>query len=69
MLLKPCPCGKTPTSFTLNGTHGNKYSIATPSCCDEWMFEFLSRYVDLDSKEWQQLAAEAWNALPRGEKE
>jgi len=63
--LKPCPCGKTPTTIDLNGWYPmQKWTVAMPDCCNEWMFEFRSGYSK-DQFEVEQWAKEAWNEMPR----
>ncbi len=65
-IIKPCPCGKTPTKLSLsyNG-QGTKYAEASGSCCGEWMIEFRTGYHSLNSKECIELAIIAWNKTPR----
>lgn len=64
--IKRCFCGSTPINFDcIENGQGSKYATAIPSCCGEWLIEFKTNYKDLDSKECQKLAVEAWNNTPR----
>ena len=65
-LIKPCPCGKIPTSFYMS-TPGEKYSNLQPDCCGEWEFEMRIGYAKNYTDEVHTWAIEAWNRLPRGE--
>ena len=63
--LKPCPCGKTPTSICLSGWEPRqKWVNAFTGCCGEWMFEFRANYEGEEHKV-QLMADAAWNELPR----
>jgi hypothetical protein len=62
--LKPCPCGKTPSSLLLID-NGAKWAYATGDCCNEWHIEFRTMYNNLESDECMALAFYAWNSARR----
>ena len=64
--IAPCPCGKTPTEIKVYLlTQGDKWGIAVPNCCGEWMIEFRADYIQPEEAECQERALAAWNAAPR----
>lgn len=64
--LKPCPCGKIPTSLSIvDSGQGTKWGNAFGSCCNEWSIEFRTYYNDINTDECMQLAVEAWNETTR----
>lgn len=65
-MLKPCPCGKTPTALHLTD-NGCKWTYASGNCCNMWDTEFRTQYAKLDSDECMVHAIEAWNAAPRAD--
>jgi len=64
--LKPCPCGKTPTS--LQTYTGYPWGTCAGDCYGDWFFEF--RTINVSSKDpgkdCMEAAIEAWNDAPRG---
>lgn len=62
--LKPCPCGKTPTSIHYQGDTRQKWTEGYAGCCGEWLFEFKTNY-ETNKAKIDKMAVEAWNALPR----
>ncbi len=69
LVIKPCPCGKTPTKLYCidNGQGSNKtmWAQASGDCCGEWSVEFRTGYFDLSSEECQRYAIDSWNEAPR----
>lgn len=65
-VLTACPCGKVPTEIGIqDANQGGKWAYVVPNCCGEWMIEFRTNFLDLDSDACESLAIEAWNAAPR----
>lgn len=65
--LKRCPCGKTPDKlFIQDAGQGGKWAYVGGDCCDSWEIEFRTSYYDIDSKDCEDIALEAWNSAPRG---
>ena len=66
LVIKPCPCGKTPEKLYIHDTgQGGKWANANGDCCGEWEIEFRTDYLDYGSDECMALAIAAWNAAPR----
>ena len=64
--IKPCPCGAIPKELLLyDANQGSKYAFVQGDCCGEWMIEFRSNYLDLESDECKELALLAWNGSSR----
>lgn len=64
MKLKRCPCGQLPERLSVVDATSSKWAYATPSCCNEWLFEFRTQY-ERDPNKISELAEQAWNAMPR----
>lgn len=65
--IKPCPCGKVPTSVMLMGNQDKTgwYDVV-PDCCQRWDAGLFTR-LDRASAEAMQLAIAAWNDMPRAD--
>jgi hypothetical protein len=65
--LKPCPCGRVPSSLDITdaGASG-KYADVSGNCCGYWEIEFKTEFHPLDSDECMRLAIAVWNDAPRG---
>ena len=64
--LKPCPCGKVPDGISLPLWQPQDKWTYGACPCGEWEYEFRADY-EQDEIKVRELAAEAWNALPRKE--
>jgi hypothetical protein len=62
--LKPCPCGKTPTSLSISD-NGSKWAYVSGNCCGEWSIEFRTQYNLIETDECMSLAIAAWNEADR----
>jgi hypothetical protein len=63
-ILKPCPCGETPTELFIQDTgQGGKYADVYGNCCGDWKIEFRQQYTTGD--EATELATDAWNKASR----
>ena len=60
IILKPCPCGKTPESLSIEAGASCKWSYASGNCCGDWNIEFRTTYTN-DDDELMRLAVDAWN--------
>ena len=79
MKLKKCPCGKTPEKLSImeGSTAKNahmegstaKWAFVGGHCCGEWLVEFRTNYLELDSDECYDLAVAAWNRNGRWDDE
>ncbi len=66
LVIKPCPCGKTPTKLhCVDNGQGSKWAQASGDCCGEWSVEFRTGYFDLNSEKCQGYAIDSWNGAPR----
>ena len=64
--LAKCACGKNPTDVSIyDATQGGKWANVQGNCCGEWMIEFRTNYLALDSDECKELAIAAWNDADR----
>ena len=64
-LIKPCPCGKTPTKLSVKETLSGKWAYVEGNCCGDWIIEYRNGYAT--GKEQYTLAVEAWNEAPRAD--
>jgi hypothetical protein len=63
-ILKPCPCGQTPSKLHISDTgQGGKYADVFGDCCGDWKIEFRQQYTTGD--EAMGLAITAWNIATR----
>ena len=66
--LKQCPCGVIPDDLCIEEGRSSKWAFASCGKCGEWTIEFRTNYLELGSIECKDIAYEAWNNAPRGEK-
>ena len=69
MKLKKCPCGKTPEKLSIMEGSTAKWAFVGGHCCGEWLVEFRTNYLDLESDECYDLAVAAWNRNGRWDDE
>ena len=60
--LKPCPCGLTPDSLSIQSGDTFRWKIISGTCCQEWWIE--ARINDSDPH-LDEMAIDAWNSAPR----
>jgi len=64
-ILKPCPCGETPSKLYIVDTgQGGKYADVIGDCCGDWKLEFRQQYTS--GEEAMALARYTWNTATRG---
>lgn len=67
LIIERCPCGAEPQNLMVLADYNiPKWAYACCPVCQLWSVEFRNSHHPIASPESQQLAIEAWNALPRG---